>query len=115
MCTGGVCRSTNHGGTDFANGCGAPIYAAASGRVDAAFYNGGFGNWVRIQHGNGISTSYAHMSGYAVSHGQQVSAGQVVGYAGNTGASQGCHLHFEVYINGGRTNPYNFLAARGAI
>lgn len=115
VCTGGVCRSTNHGGTDFANGCGAPIYAAASGRVDAAFYNGGFGNWVRIQHGNGVATSYAHMSGYAVSYGQQVSAGQVVGYAGNTGASQGCHLHFEVYINGGRTNPYNFLAARGAI
>ncbi|PKI90699.1 peptidase M23 [Actinomycetales bacterium SN12] len=115
VCTGGVCRSTTHGGTDFANGCGAPIYAASSGRVDAAFYNSGFGNWVRIQHGGGIATSYAHMSGYAVSNGQQVSAGQLVGYAGNTGASQGCHLHFEVYINGGRTNPYNFLAARGAI
>ncbi|SJN46062.1 Membrane proteins related to metalloendopeptidases [Microbacterium esteraromaticum] len=111
----GVWRSTYHRGTDFANGCGAPIYAASSGRVDAAFYNGGYGNYVRIQHGNGIATGYAHIARFAVSSGQHVSAGQVIAYAGNTGASQGCHVHFEVYTGGGTVNPYNFLAARGAI
>jgi murein DD-endopeptidase MepM/ murein hydrolase activator NlpD len=111
----GVWRSTFHRGLDFANGCGAPIYAAHSGRVDAAFYNGGYGNYVRIQHGGGIATGYGHISRYAVSYGQNVSAGQIIAYAGNTGASQGCHLHFEVYINGGTTNPYGFLSARGAL
>ena len=111
----GVWRSTFHRGLDFANGCGAPIYAAHSGRVDAAFYNGGYGNYIRIQHGGGVATGYGHISRYAVSHGQHVSAGQVIAYAGNTGASQGCHLHFEVYINGGTTNPYPFLQARGAL
>ncbi|MFC7788333.1 M23 family metallopeptidase [Microbacterium sp. MAHUQ-60] len=111
----GVWRSTFHRGLDFANGCGAAIYAASSGRVDAAFYNGGYGNYVRIQHGGGVATGYGHIARFAVSYGQHVSAGQVIAYAGNTGASQGCHLHFEVYINGGTTNPYGFLAARGAL
>lgn len=114
-CVNGVCRSTFHRGTDFANGCGAGIYAASSGRVDAAFYNGGYGNYIRIQHGGGVATGYAHLSRFAVRYGQQVSAGQLIGYAGNTGASQGCHLHFEVYTGGGTANPYNFLRARGAI
>ncbi|MDQ0614149.1 murein DD-endopeptidase MepM/ murein hydrolase activator NlpD [Microbacterium sp. W4I4] len=111
----GVWRSTFHRGLDFANGCGAAIYAAHSGRVDAAFYNGGYGNYIRIQHGGGVATGYGHIARYAVSHGQQVSAGQVIAYAGNTGASQGCHLHFEVYLNGSTTNPYTFLQARGAL
>ncbi|MBY6060066.1 peptidoglycan DD-metalloendopeptidase family protein [Microbacterium esteraromaticum] len=114
-CVNGVCRSTYHRGTDFANGCGTGIYAASSGRVDAAFYNDGYGNYIRIQHGGGIATGYAHLSRFAVRYGQHVSAGQLIGYAGNTGASQGCHLHFEVYTGGGTTNPYNFLRARGAI
>src|SRR5690606_32348259 len=114
-CQNGKCSSSNHGGLDFANGCGAPIYAAAAGTVDYAGYNGGFGNYTRIQHGRGVATGYAHQSRFAVSRGQHVSAGQVIGYAGNTGNSLGCHLHFEVYINGGRTNPYPFLQARGAL
>lgn len=114
-CKNGKCGSSVHGGLDFANGCGAAIYAAGAGTVDARFYNGGFGNWVRIQHGGGIATSYAHMSRFAVHHGQRVSAGQVIGYAGNTGNSLGCHLHFEVYRNGVRINPYPFLADRGAL
>lgn len=114
-CQNGKCSSSNHGGLDFANGCGAPIYAAAAGTVDYAGYNGGFGNYTRIQHGGGVATGYAHQSRFAVSRGQHVSAGQVIGYAGNTGNSLGCHLHFEVYINGGRTNPYPFLQARGAL
>ncbi|MFD5224419.1 peptidoglycan DD-metalloendopeptidase family protein [Microbacterium sp. NPDC058342] len=114
-CSGGKCGSRLHGGLDFAAGCGAPIFAAASGRVDFAGYNGGFGNFIRIQHGGGIATGYAHQSRFAVRYGQHVSAGQVIGYSGNTGNSLGCHLHFEVYINGGRTNPYSFLSARGAL
>jgi len=111
----GVWRSTFHRGLDFANGCGAPIYAAHSGYVDAAFYNGGYGNYVRIQHGGGVATGYGHIASYAVRSGQYVNAGQVIAYAGNTGASQGCHVHFEVYINGATTNPAPFLSARGAL
>lgn len=107
--------SSFHYGVDLANGCGAPIYAAHAGTVDAAFYNGGYGNYIRIQHGGGVGTGYGHIrpGGFAVSAGQQVSAGQVIAYAGTTGASTGCHLHFEVYINGRTTNPIDYLAARG--
>lgn len=114
-CTNGYCSSSNHRGIDFANGCGAYIYAAASGTVDAAFYNGGYGNYIRIQHGGGIATGYAHIrpGGYLVGHGQQVSAGQRIAYAGDTGNSFGCHLHFEVYVNGATVNPATFLRGRG--
>ncbi|WP_309065954.1 M23 family metallopeptidase [Microbacterium sp.] len=114
-CSNGRCGSSYHRGLDFANGCGGAIYAAAAGRVDARFYNGGYGNYIRIQHGGGVATGYAHISRFAVSHGQHVSAGQVIAYAGNTGNSLGCHLHFEVYVGGGTTNPYTFLANRGAL
>lgn len=114
-CSNGRCSSRNHGGIDLANGCGAAIYAAHSGTVDFVGYNGGYGNYTRIQHGGGIGTGYAHQSRFAVRHGQYVQAGQVIGYAGNTGNSFGCHLHFEVYVNGGRVDPYPFMAARGAI
>lgn len=114
-CGSNGCSSSWHYGVDLANGCGAAIYAAAAGTVDAAFYNGGYGNYVRIQHGNGVATGYAHIKpgGFAVWHGQWVEAGQVIAYAGNTGGSFGCHLHFEVYINGRYTNPISFLADRG--
>lgn len=111
------CRgcSTYHYGVDLANGCGAAIYAAYSGTVDYAGPNGNYGNYIRIQHGGGVGTGYAHIrpGGIQVGRGQQVSAGQVIAYAGTTGASSGCHLHFEVYINGRTTNPIDFLAARG--
>ncbi|UJP09138.1 peptidoglycan DD-metalloendopeptidase family protein [Microbacterium sp. KUDC0406] len=107
--------SAFHYGVDLANGCGAPIYAAHSGTVDAAFYNGGYGNYIRIQHGGGIGTGYGHIrpGGFRVSPGQHVRAGQVIAYAGTTGASTGCHLHFEVYRNGGAINPITFMAAHG--
>ncbi|WP_217181673.1 M23 family metallopeptidase [Streptomyces sp. AC495_CC817] len=107
--------STFHYGVDLANGCGAAIYAANSGRVDYAGGNGGYGNYVRIQHGGGIATGYAHIKpgGFAVRNGQQVSAGQVIAYAGNTGNSAGCHLHFEVYRNGRTVNPIEFMASKG--
>ena len=74
-----------------------------------------YGNYVRIQHGGGVSTGYAHIkpSGILVGRGQWVNSGQVIAYAGDTGRSFGCHLHFEVYINGGYTNPVRFMEDRG--
>lgn len=113
QCGTGYCSSGYHYGVDLANGCGAAIYAANSGTVDYAGWNGGYGNYVRIQHGSGVATGYAHINSFAVRSGQWVNAGQVIAYAGNTGNSFGCHLHFEVYIWGGYTNPIDFMAARG--
>lgn len=113
QCNSNGCSSRWHYGVDLANGCGARIVAAHSGTVDYASWNGGYGNYVRIQHGGGIGTGYGHISSFAVRRGQWVNAGQVIAYAGNTGGSFGCHLHFEVYINGRYTNPINFMAARG--
>ena len=105
--------SSQHMGTDFGAGCGTNIYAAGSGRVIYSGPNGGFGNFVKIDHGGGITTSYAHMSQVMVGYGQNVSPGQVVGKAGMTGTANGCHLHFEVRTGGNATNPVPFLRARG--
>lgn len=109
------CSSSYHYGADLANGCGAAIYAANSGTVDYAGANGNYGNYVRIQHGGGVSSGYAHIKpgGIAVRRGQWVESGQIIAYAGNTGRSFGCHLHFEVYLNGGYTNPVRFMEDRG--
>jgi len=109
------CSSSFHYGTDFANGCGAAIYAAQSGTVDYAGYNGGYGNYIRIQHGGGMGTGYAHIrnGGILVRSGQWVKSGQIIAYAGNTGRSFGCHLHFEVYDHGNAINPVQFLARHG--
>ena len=97
----------NHGGTDIGASYGSAIYAADSGTVvrSADGWNGGWGNYVMIDHGNGMQTLYAHMSSRAVSVGQTVSRGQTIGYAGSTGMSTGAHLHFEMYINGSRIDP----------
>ena len=102
-----------HRGTDFGAGCGTPIYAAAAGRVASARRQGGFGNYVVIDHGiikgKYVSTGYAHQSRMAVHAGQRVKQGQLIGYVGTTGLSTGCHLHFQVYVNGGVVNPMNWL------
>lgn len=102
---------SGHLGIDIAAGEGAPVYAADSGVVTMAAggYNYGYGNVVQIDHGNGYSTVYAHLSNYFVSTCQSVSAGQQIGAAGNTGNSQGAHLHFEVRQNGGFINPWFVL------
>ena len=113
QCGNSYCSSGFHYGVDLANGCYAPIFAANSGTVDYAGWNGGYGNYVRIQHGDGVGTGYGHIDSFAVSSGQWVNSGQVIAYAGNTGNSFGCHLHFEVYIWGGYTNPIDFMGARG--
>ena len=98
-----------HTGWDMNGAIGSPIVAAASGTVIFAGVKGGYGNTLMIDHGGGMVTLYAHQSQFAVGYGQQVSAGQVIGYVGSTGDSTGPHLHFEVRINGTPVNPSRYL------
>ncbi len=100
-----------HNGEDVGAPSGTPILAADSGTVMMATYNGGYGNYVMIDHGGGQGTGYAHMTSFAVSAGQTVTQGQVIGYVGSTGLSTGPHLHYETYVNGAAVDPkqyYNF-------
>ncbi|MDQ4215198.1 M23 family metallopeptidase [Microbacterium capsulatum] len=116
-CNANGCSSSFHYGVDLADGrCGSPIYAAHDGVVTYAGYNGGYGNYIRLDNGGGIGTGYAHIEpgGFNVSWGDWVSAGQVIAYSGNTGGSFGCHLHFEVYQGSqGAINPIIFMENRG--
>jgi murein DD-endopeptidase MepM/ murein hydrolase activator NlpD len=102
-----------HDGTDFGAACGTPVHASESGRVIARYFNAGYGNRVIIDHGLhrgvGLATAYNHLSGYAVSVGDRVRRGEVVGYVGSTGYSTGCHLHFMVFENGATVNPMFWL------
>jgi len=102
---------SGHLGIDIAAGEGSTVYAADSGVVTMAQggYNYGYGNVIQIDHGNGYSTVYAHLNAIFVSVCQSVSAGQQIATAGNTGNSQGAHLHFEVRQNGGFINPWFVL------
>ena len=97
--------SRMHAGIDFKAGYGAPIYAVSDGTVQFAGRHGGHGNFVKLSHGGGLGTGYAHMSRIAVRSGQQVRRGQVIGYVGSTGLSTGPHLHYEMYRNGRTVNP----------
>ena len=94
-----------HLGIDVPAPGGTPIRATRSGTVIVSAYGGSYGNYVSISHGGGDSSLYAHMSSRAVSVGQTVQQGQVIGYVGTTGNSTGNHLHFEVKVNGARVNP----------
>ncbi|MFN3517127.1 MAG: M23 family metallopeptidase [Novosphingobium sp.] len=94
-----------HAGIDFAAVHGAPIYAVGDARVIYSGWHGGHGNYVKLDHGGGFATAYAHMSRIAVANGARVSAGQVIGYVGSTGLSTGPHLHYELYRNGIVVNP----------
>ncbi len=94
-----------HAGIDFAARYGSPIYAVTDGVVAFAGRHGGHGNYVRLEHGGGLATGYAHMSRIAASPGQRVRRGQVIGYVGSTGLSTGPHLHYELYRNGVTVNP----------
>jgi murein DD-endopeptidase MepM/ murein hydrolase activator NlpD len=101
---------SGHLGIDIAAGEGAPVYAADSGVVTVAGWsNYGYGNMIQIDHGNGYSTLYAHLSAIFVSVCQSVSRGAQIGNAGNTGNSEGAHLHFEVRMGGGNINPWYVL------
>lgn len=102
-----------HYGTDIAAGCGQPVYAATGGTVLYADRLGSYGLWVLIDHGNGIQTGYAHNSNLLVSAGQRVPAGANIAEVGTTGASSGCHLHFEVRVDGARIDPEPFMRNRG--
>ncbi len=98
-----------HGGVDLAAPQGTKIVAARSGVVTAASYNSGNGYYVTINHGDGFSTSYLHMTHYVVKVGDRVTAGQKIGECGSTGVSTGPHLHFTVYYNGSTVNPANYI------
>lgn len=98
-----------HKGIDIGASQGNSIFAYANGTVSYAGWKSGYGNFVEINHGNGLVTRYGHMSAIYVKEGQQVTAGQRIGAVGSTGTSTGPHLHFEVIINGINKNPQNYL------
>jgi murein DD-endopeptidase MepM/ murein hydrolase activator NlpD len=100
-----------HKGTDFAAPAGTPIYAAGNGVIKSYGANGSFGNYAKIEHANGYTTAYAHMSRYAkgLKRGSHVRQGQVIGYVGTTGRSTGPHLHYEVHIN---NKPVNAMSLK---
>ncbi|WP_392467094.1 peptidoglycan DD-metalloendopeptidase family protein [Arsenicicoccus cauae] len=101
-----------HTGTDFSTGCGAPVYAAADGRIISAGFNTAYGNRIMVEHGTvrgvDLVTTYNHLTSFAV-QGGSVRRGQLLGYSGTTGYSTGCHLHFETIVNGRFTDPMDWL------
>jgi murein DD-endopeptidase MepM/ murein hydrolase activator NlpD len=116
---------SQHAGVDLAGPRNSPVYAAAAGTVltaactsaycdrDGNLDLSGYGNLVELDHGAGVTTRYAHLSGYTVTPGQQVTAGALIGFQGSTGNSTGVHLHFEVRLDGAPIDPVPWLADRG--
>lgn len=104
-------RPGNHTGTDIAAPGGTPIHAARGGVITISTYNSSYGNYVVVQHDNGVSTLYAHMSSRAVSEGDVVEQNQVIGYVGTTGSSTGNHLHLEFRVNGSRQDALSYYPA----
>lgn len=100
-----------HAGIDFPGSYGQPILSAAGGRIGYVGQRQGYGNVVEVEHGNGLMTRYAHLSGFAGRVGQTVARGDTIGRMGSTGRSTGTHLHFEVRLNGQAINPRRFLEA----
>lgn len=99
-----------HYGVDLAAGMNTEIYATKSGTVTGATYGEANGYYVTINHGDGYSSIYAHMTNYVVSVGDSVKQGQLIGYVGTTGWSTGPHLHFEILYNGSNVNPMNYIS-----
>ena len=106
----GMRRGRMHTGVDIIAPCNTSIYAWKTGKVIHAGWYGGYGKFIIIDHGDGMITRYGHCNSIAVSVGQTVSQGQVIGYVGSTGRSTGYHLHFEVLIGGKFVNPMNYLS-----
>lgn len=102
--------SSYHQGVDLSADAGTPIYAARGGQVSAATYGSAAGYYVRINHMDGFSSIYMHMTHYVVSAGQNVSQGQLIGYVGQTGVATGNHLHFGISYNGAYVNPANYIS-----
>ena len=98
-----------HQGQDITVKSGTPIYAPADGMVKRAYYAGGFGNHIKLDHGNGYTTLFAHLSKIKVKHGQSVKRGDVIGLTGNTGRSTAPHLHYEIHHNGESKNPLDYF------
>jgi len=98
-----------HTGIDFRADRGDKVHATADGIVKKAFKNGGYGNFVLLDHGNGYTTSFAHLDRILVKKGERVERGQVIGLVGNTGRSTGSHLHYEICLDKKPINPYQFM------
>jgi murein DD-endopeptidase MepM/ murein hydrolase activator NlpD len=103
-----------HGGVDIATPYGTPVVATGDGVVTFADYMSGYGRLVKVDHENGFSTRYGHLSGFAVAAGQAVKRGQVIGYVGSTGRVTSPHLHYEVRINDTPVNPHKYLRTTAA-
>ena len=104
-----------HTGLDIHGENGDPVRASADGTVTAAGWTGGYGRAVDIDHGNGLSTRYAHLSAIEVRVGQPVKTGQIVGKVGSTGRSTGPHLHYETRVRGEAVDPQKFLRAGASL
>ncbi len=103
--------SSNHGGIDLGASCGIPVHAAQDGTISIRRSDStGGGNWIQIEHGNGMATRYLHMSRFAsYGEGSKVRQGDVIGYVGTTGTSTGCHLDFRILVNGTAVNPMDYI------
>jgi murein DD-endopeptidase MepM/ murein hydrolase activator NlpD len=104
-------RPAVHTGIDFRGDTGEPIRVTASGTVMSAGWSGGYGRMVEVDHGNGLSTRYGHLSEIDVKIGQSLKAGRPVGRLGSTGRSTGPHLHYETRLDGEAVDPHKFLEA----
>lgn len=104
-------RPAMHTGLDFRAASGDPVRVTAYGKVVSAGWSGGYGRMVEVDHGNGLSTRYGHLSEISVRVGEVVKIGQVVGLVGSTGRSTGPHLHYETRIDGEAVDPQKFLRA----
>lgn len=104
-------KRRQHDGVDLAAPTGTPVYATADGIVARADRFGSYGNYIQIEHGGQVHTRFAHLSGYAVSAGDRVMKGQLIGYVGSTGRSTGPHLHYEVRVAGQAVDPVPYMLA----
>jgi murein DD-endopeptidase MepM/ murein hydrolase activator NlpD len=104
-------RPAMHTGLDFRASMGDPVRATASGKVESAGWSGGYGRMIEIDHGNGLSTRYGHLSEIGVKVGDTIKIGQIIGAVGSTGRSTGPHLHYETRIDGEAVDPQKFLRA----
>lgn len=100
-----------HTGIDISGDRGTPVYATGDGSVQSAGWNGDYGNMISVDHGYGMVTRYAHLSGYSVQAGEKVKRGEIIGFIGSTGRATGPHLHYELLMNGRLTDPVRLLTS----